>query len=536
MIASSNSKPRWGAHSFMGPRGLAGLSLVALSLTAPGELWAAPQYVRLSFTDDSHTTMTVAWNTAADVAGEVRYGTSPGNLTQTATGISNLGPGPMGYIHEVTLTGLQPDTLYYYQAGETNDGYSPEYSFVTGPTPHQECGEFDFLFLGDNRPDGTLGGGENYDQILQQAEAHNAAFLLNGGDMVIDGDQLDQWANYLAYSESSSAFMPFMTAIGNHDNGPGEGDSAYYNQLFALPRSTGTYGSNTEDYYYFLYGNAIVVSLSTDTFKGGSTPFQNQADWLDEVLTAHPQTWKIVFLHKPIYTSEVVFSISHEPNEEGQNAAFVSVFDAHHVDVVLTSHNHWYERYEPSACGNQSNPGSDMPCPVGGDPANGTVYYVSGGAGAFTIPAWLNFTPPAGQVKCLDNHHYMLFQVEDTKLTIDTWGAFPQANQIIDTLEIQKQSTVDCENVGPGGAGGGGASSSGVGGSSSGTGGSTSSGTGGSTTSSGAGANGTTPAGDAAETGGCGCATKAPARPTWLALAAAGLGLGWWRRRRRPPR
>ncbi|MBW2459225.1 MAG: hypothetical protein JRI68_32305, partial [Deltaproteobacteria bacterium] len=267
-----------------------------------------------------------------------------------------------------------------------------------------------------------------------------------------------------------------------------------------------------------------------------SNPFQTQADWLDEVLTQHPKLWKIVYFHKPIYTSEVIFSISHEPNEEGQNAAFVSVFDAHHVDVVLTSHNHWYERYEPSACGNQSNPGSNMPCLVGGDPANGSVYYVSGGAGAFTIPAWLNLTPPAGQVICSDSHHYLHFQVEDTKLTIDTWGAFPQANQIIDTLVIDKPSTVDCENVGPGGAGGGGASSSGVGGSSSsGTGGS-SSGTGGSTTSSGTGANGTAPGGDTAETGGCGCATKAPARPTWLAMAAAGLGLGWWRRRRRPPR
>ncbi|MBW2459664.1 MAG: metallophosphoesterase family protein, partial [Deltaproteobacteria bacterium] len=349
MMPSSMLEPRRGASSSWGPKSLACLSVAALSLAWTGEVGAAPQYVRLSFTDATNTTMTVTWNTAADVVGEVRYGTGPGNLTQTATGISNLGPGPMGYIHEVTLTGLQPDTLYYYQAGEANDGYSAENSFVTGPTPHQECGEFSFLFLGDNRPDPLFpGSGQNYDQILQEAEAHNAAFLLNGGDMVVDGDQLDQWAAYLGYSESSSAFMPFMTAIGNHDDGPGEGDSAFYNRLFALPTSTGTYGSNTEDYYYFVYGNAIFVALSTDTFKGGSNPFQTQADWLDEVLTQHPQLWKIVYFHKPIYTSEVIFSISHEPNEEGQNAAFVSVFDAHHVDVVLTSHNHWYERYEPS--------------------------------------------------------------------------------------------------------------------------------------------------------------------------------------------
>ncbi len=515
-------------------KGIGCASLAALSLALATEVQAAPQYVRLSFVDATQTTMTVTWHTTPNVAGEVRYGTSPGNLTMTETGIVNPGPGSMGDIHEVTLAGLQPDTVYYYQAGDTNDGYSPEYSFLTGPTPHEECGQFSFLFLGDNRPDGTLGGGENYDQILQQTEAHNAAFLLNGGDLVIDGDQLGQWATYLGYSESSSALIPLMPCLGNHDDGPGEGDGANYNRLFALPRSTGPYGSNTEDYYYFVYGNAIFVSLSTDSYKGGSIPFQTQADWLDEVLTAHPQLWKIVFLHKPIYTSEVIFSISHEPNEAGQNAAFVSVFDAHHVDVVLTSHNHWYERYEPSACGTQNNPGSDQPCLVGGDPANGTIYFVSGGAGAFTIPAALNFFPPPGQVTCLDDHHYMLFDVQDTKLTIDTWGAFPQANQIIDTLTIEKPSTVNCETIGPGGAGGGGGSSSGVGGSTSGTGGTSTSGTGGSTTSSGIGANGTTPTGDSSETGGCGCQTQKPTRPAWLALAAAALGIGVWRRRRRP--
>jgi len=63
-----------------------------------------------------------------------------------------------------------------------------------------------------------------------------------------------------------------MPCLGNHDTGPGSGDGANYNRLFALPRSIGPHGSGTEDYYAFTYGNAVFVSLSTESFKGGAIP------------------------------------------------------------------------------------------------------------------------------------------------------------------------------------------------------------------------------------------------------------------------
>ena len=525
------------------------LGLLAALLTTAGgasSALAVPQGVRLSFTGPTHDSMTVAWNTQANVGSEVLYGTSAGNLTMSATGTSALGPGPLGWIHEVTLSGLDPDSLYYYQAGDSGDGYSLEYSFVTAPQPHEECGSFRFLMLGDNRPDPIFGGGENYDQILGEAESHTAQFVLVGGDLVTSGDELGEWATFLAYSQSTAAYTPLMPCIGNHDTGPGTGDGANYNKIFALPRSTGTYGSNTEDYYYFTYGNAIFVALSTEGYKTGNIPFADQAAWLDEVLTNNPKMWKVVYLHKPIYTHEDFLGTAHASNEEGQNAALVPVIDQHHVDVVVASHNHWYERYDPSACGTQGNPGSGLPCGVGGDPAYGTVYYVSGGAGAFTIPSFLCGSP-ANRASCSGDHHYLVFDVEDDRMTVETWGAYPQPSQIIDSMTIQKSGTVDCDNLGQGGAGGsssssgtgGSTSSSGAGGSSSGVGGS-SSGVGGSTSSSGAGGSSSgvgNPGADGStsDDGGCSC-TVIGARDSDLrvwALAAAAVLLGVGRRRRR---
>ncbi|MGB9601078.1 MAG: hypothetical protein ACPL7I_11040, partial [Myxococcota bacterium] len=201
---------------------------------------------------------------------------------------------------------------------------------------------------------------------------------------------------------------------------------------------SGNYGSNTEDYYYFTYGNAIFISISTQTFRDGTIPFERQARWLDEVLTHNPRKWKFVYFHHPIYTKNVVFDISHPPNEVNQNAALVPVFDKHHIDIVFTSHNHWYERYEPSACANAGKPSSDNPCSVGANNFDkGTVYVVSGGAGAFTIPAVL-CGMQAGRVKCSGDHHYIIITIKNETLTFEAYSAYPQQNKLMDSFTITK--------------------------------------------------------------------------------------------------
>jgi hypothetical protein len=421
---------------------LAAAALVVVSCLAAAAA-GAPGYGRLSYTDDPSTTITITWNTAADAGTEVRYGTAPGEYDFSVTGTSFAADAPeFGWIHEATLTGLEPDTTYYYVAGDEEDGFSSEFEFTTGPEPDLNCGVFSFAFLGDNRPDPILGAGDNWDEILDQAWGQNPAFMLNGGDLVTDGDNISGWIDYLAWTADVSTRVPVMSVIGNHDNGPGEGDTANYNQLFALPRSEGEFGSGTEDYYFFTIGNAIFVGLSTETFSGGAIPFQDQADWLDEVLTEHPRKWKLVYYHKPSYShyADLIWvDISHEPNEEEQNAALIPVFDAHHVDVVVTSHNHWYERFHPSACSTFDTPGSDTACTVGDDNfAEGTVFYVTGGAGAFTIPGMFCGVEP-GRAECSGGHHYLMFHIEDEVLTVETWGAFPQANEVLDTIEIVKE-------------------------------------------------------------------------------------------------
>ncbi|MBE7485041.1 MAG: metallophosphoesterase family protein [Polyangiaceae bacterium] len=523
-----------------------------------GSALAAPQYARLSYTADPQNSVAVAWNTTANTSGEVQYGTASGSYTKTVTAKTTQANAGLGYIHEAELTGLTPNTKYYYIAGATADGFTGEASFTTGPVPDPSCGSVKFSFLADNRPDPIFGGGENWPQIMGQAANHKPAFMLNGGDLVIDGDKIDQWLKLLGWTSPVAKSIPFMPAMGNHDTGPGAGDGANYNQIFALPRSTGPNGSNTEDYYYFTYANAIFVSLNTENHKTGSIPFADQAAWLDGVLTANPKKWKFVYFHKPVYTTGT--AVSHPPNEEKQNAAFVPVFDKHHVDVVFQSHNHWYERFEPSACATKGNPGSSNPCSVGATNfAQGTVYIVSGGAGAFTVPAFLCGNT-AGRAKCLDPHHYVLVDIKNETMKVETWGAFPQANQVIDTITVTKVPDPLCGtppdagvDSGSGGAAGGGGSAgasgsagsagsapdASVGGASSGGGAGVSSGgasSGGASSggaSSGGASSGGAKSGDSGDDGGCGCRTAGSASGPAALLLLSGLGLALARRRRR---
>jgi Calcineurin-like phosphoesterase/Purple acid Phosphatase, N-terminal domain len=419
------------------------LSIIITTWSIPG--FALPRQFRISLGDQPETQISVSWNSDSTEDNLLIYGTDPGNLSQSHDNIVPIIlPDPLNYVFQSRLTALTPDTLYYYKAGNSQDGFSPLYSFKTAPLGDLNCGEFSFVVVGDSRPDRTLGGGFVWGEISAEVKAKNPDFVINGGDLVVDGEDLDGWDDFLSDSEDLTATIPLMVTIGNHDTGPGTGDEAYFNSLFDFPRSSGTFGSGTEDYYFFTYGNAIFVQLSTESFKDGDIPFENQAKWLDEVLTNNPKKWKFVSLHKPIYCHESI--MSHEPNEENQNGALVPIIDKHHVDIVFQSHVHWYERYKPSACSFFGSSASDHPCEVAGF-EEGTVYVVSGGAGAFTVPESFCGSEDS-RVLCEDKHHYIKIDIHGETLTYEAYGAFPSSDSIFDSFTITK-NFVDCENIDP---------------------------------------------------------------------------------------
>lgn len=412
-----------------------GILTTVVLLAGPAQA-SNPQWVRLSFAQaDATTSIGISWHTdSASDPNQIEYGISP-SMDLAATGTATQGPGPLMTIHEAVLTGLVPGTVYRYRVGGPG-AWSQEFTFQTPPA--DICTPYTFGVLGDNRSDNDDGPSPRWFPIISELIQSNPLFILNSGDIVRDGSKPEQWANWLEASDQTLAITPHLPTLGNHDDGPEEGDPAHYNRLFNLPRNDDT---NTEDYYYFTTGNAIIVSLSTQTFKD----FPRQAAWLDRVLTDNPRMWRFVFFHHPIFTSSSVLGlldISHAPNEQGQNRPLTAVFDKHHVDFVFYGHNHFYERFQPMTGDGDEDEGTPV-----GDPEKGTQYVVTGGAGAlaYNIAIALFCGSAKGSSKCSGNHHFLRIELAGDQLTFTAHataqqllGSNPNNSKDIETFSYRK--------------------------------------------------------------------------------------------------
>ena len=88
--------------------------------------------VRISNVRDN--TFTVSWITDQVATGEVRYGTSPGSLTQIAYDVR--GVSATDDTHYVAVLGLTPSTLYYFDvasSGTVNNNGGAHFTVTTGP-------------------------------------------------------------------------------------------------------------------------------------------------------------------------------------------------------------------------------------------------------------------------------------------------------------------------------------------------------------------------------------------------------------------
>lgn len=312
-----------------------------------------PEQVTLTWDDDPATTQTIQWRTAPGVEDhELRY--RPGAFHarwQSVTPETDLiadpfliNDGPLAW-HTATLTGLKPGKPYEYQV-RSGPYWTEPATFETAPA---EPAPFSFAYLGDVQRGFDVWGG-----LLEKAYARDPgiAFAIVAGDLVDDGVNRDQWDAFLHFAGPVFGDIPIVPAIGNHDDDD-NGDPWMYLQYFGLPRN-GPETVEPERVYHFTYGNALFVILDTNL------PPETQTAWLDKTLAASDAAWKIVVAHHPLYASK-----PHRDNPELRDA-WLPVFYAHDVHLVLQGHDHAYMRTHPMRGG----------VPVD-DPAHGTTFVVT---------------------------------------------------------------------------------------------------------------------------------------------------------------
>jgi hypothetical protein len=137
-------------------------------------------------------------------------------------------------------------------------------------------------------------------------------------------------------------------AIGNHEYLT-HGAAGYFG-YFDVPA-----------YYSYDLGSWHMISLDSECSAGGVGGCQagsTQEKWLLADLAAHPSQCALVYWHEPAWSSG-------EHGDATQMATIWADLVAAHVSVVLTGHNHDYERFVPLNATGQPDPSGTTEFVVG---------------------------------------------------------------------------------------------------------------------------------------------------------------------------
>ncbi|MCW3465286.1 purple acid phosphatase family protein [Chitinophaga nivalis] len=331
---------------------LAGTSgLAAATAAAPTDLAPDPGYtasavpdrIILNITKDPATTAAITWRTNTAATAYVEYAIADARpafaakATRLTAKTETLQYETLQvYYHSLTLTGLQPDTLYTYRAGN-DEGWSEWLQFRTAAT----TGKLSFIYLGDAQ----VGIKPFWSRVIRKAYAQmpEAKLIIHAGDLVNRANKDDEWGQWFDAGGYIHGTVPSLVTPGNHEYTHEDGLphlSVHWKKQFTLPANgTGLDALEGSVFYADIQGVRF-ISLNTQMMEEATSEslLQAQQQWLENTLATNPNKWTVVTMHHP------VFSTKKGRINEKVKAGFKPLFDKYKVDIVLQGHDHAYGR------------------------------------------------------------------------------------------------------------------------------------------------------------------------------------------------
>ena len=188
-----------------------------------------------------------------------------------------------------------------------------------------KAGTVKFAVIGDT---GT--GGSEQMKVAKQLTAARAQFPFTFAVMLGDNlygserptDFVDKFEQ--PYKALLDAGVKFYAALGNHDD-PNQRFYKHFNM-------------NGERYYSFKPPDGSVRFFALDS----NYMDKKQLEWLEKELAASDSQWKIAFFHHPLYSSG-----EKHGSDEALREQLEPLFLKYGVSLVLTGHEHFYERIKP---------------------------------------------------------------------------------------------------------------------------------------------------------------------------------------------
>ncbi|MGH9238146.1 MAG: metallophosphoesterase [Vicinamibacterales bacterium] len=151
-------------------------------------------------------------------------------------------------------------------------------------------------------------------------------FVVMAGDNMYGGESARDFQKKfeIPYKPLLDANVKFYAALGNHDDA-------------ALQRNYKPFNMNGERFYSFKPKDGVRFFALDSNYVD-----KTQLEWLDKQLAASGSEWKIMFFHHPLYSSGETHG-----SAELQRGLLEPLFVKHGVNLVLTGHEHFYERLKP---------------------------------------------------------------------------------------------------------------------------------------------------------------------------------------------
>lgn len=199
---------------------------------------------------------------------------------------------------------------------------------ITVPTPVSlplKPNSVRFGVIGDS---GT-GSQEQYDIGRKMDTIHKATdfgFVIMLGDNLYGGHSQSDFEKKfeLPYKPLLDEGVKFYASLGNHDN---------TNETSYAP-----FNMNGQRYYTFTRENAQFFVLDSNYMDA------TQLNWLTAELQKSKAEWKIAYFHHPLYSSG-----KRHGSDADLRTVLEPVFKKYKVNVVLSGHDHVYERFTPQS-------------------------------------------------------------------------------------------------------------------------------------------------------------------------------------------
>ena len=324
------------------------------------------------------TTMNICWHDTSTFGTKVKYGLDS-ILNESTSGTNELISDPYRW-HTVKLTGLSPNTRYFYQVSSGN-ATSGIYSFKTLPD-NSYSGKIRFVLFSDTHDSDTasaskvLRAAKTKIRELYGADIENHINgIFHSGDITMSGNVAEQYSNqYFQPMSALSSNIPTMAVAGNH-----EGESPFFYKYLKLDDQS-VYSNSTalnEKIWQVRVGNSLFIGLNTNIIGQYGT---TMANWLDtrlkEVENDASIDFVFMFMHHPPY-SELWFDVSTFDGGANyvKNVLFPIIRKYTKVQQLNSGHTHGFER------------GTILSPKIDGD-----FRFIIGGGGGGALDNWGDFT------------------------------------------------------------------------------------------------------------------------------------------------